>query len=150
MFLNSVVETHCLFSNRTLRGRSLCFVLEIFMNVMAPDAYSNGTLFGGVIDWYPKPRIPTTVPVTTSTIDPPIIHDDTSLIPTKTPTISPITSTIPPTAPTTHYTSPFIHTDASDEDTPDTPPSPTHKIPSVEVALPAGQILPTAFGVRRR
>nr|GEV27004.1 putative RNA-directed DNA polymerase, eukaryota, reverse transcriptase zinc-binding domain protein [Tanacetum cinerariifolium] len=49
-------------------------------------------------------RIPTTVPVTTPTIDPPVIHDDTSLIPTETPTISPITSTIPPTAPihTTH------------------------------------------------
>nr|GFA67687.1 hypothetical protein [Tanacetum cinerariifolium] len=48
--------------------------------------------------------IPTTVPVTTPTIDPPVIHDDTSLIPTETPTISPITSTIPPTAPihTTH------------------------------------------------
>nr|GEU31582.1 putative reverse transcriptase domain-containing protein [Tanacetum cinerariifolium] len=67
---------------------------------------------------------------------PPVIHVDTSLIPTKTPTISPITSTIPPTAPTTHYTSPFIHTDSSDDDTPDTPPSPTHEIPSVQVAPP--------------
>ncbi|GKB54972.1 hypothetical protein Tco_0905725 [Tanacetum coccineum] len=95
-------------------------------------------------------RIPTTVQVTTSIIDPPIIHDDTSLIPTKTPTISPITSTIPPTAPTTHYTFPFIHTDSSDDDTPDTPPSPTHEIPPVEVAPLAGQILPAPFGVHRR
>ncbi|GJU44241.1 hypothetical protein Tco_1201507, partial [Tanacetum coccineum] len=57
---------------------------------------------------------------------------------------------IPPTAPTTHYTSPFIHTDSSDDDTPDTPPSPTHEIPPVEVAPPTGQILPAPFGVRRR
>nr|GEX73026.1 reverse transcriptase domain-containing protein [Tanacetum cinerariifolium] len=73
-------------------------------------------------------RIPTTMPITKHIIDPPIIQDDTSLILTETPTISPITSTIPPTAPTTHYTSPFIHTDSSDDDTPDTPPSPTYEI----------------------
>ncbi|GJY70618.1 hypothetical protein Tco_0474321 [Tanacetum coccineum] len=90
------------------------------------------------------------MPATTPTIDPPVIHDDTSLIPTETPTISPITSMIPPTAPTTHYTSPFIHTDLSDEDTPDTPPSPTHEIPPVEVAPPTGQILPVPFGVHCR
>ncbi|GKA02619.1 putative reverse transcriptase domain-containing protein [Tanacetum coccineum] len=81
-------------------------------------------------------RIPTIVPVTTPTIDPPVIHDDTSLIPTETPTISHITSTISRTALTTHYTSPFIHTNPSDDDTPDTPPSPTHEIPPVEVAPP--------------
>ncbi|GKD84506.1 putative RNA-directed DNA polymerase, eukaryota, reverse transcriptase zinc-binding domain protein [Tanacetum coccineum] len=108
---------------------------------------SVGTPFGRVL-WFI--RIPTTVPVTTPTIDPPVIHDDTSLIPTETPTISPITSTIPPTAPTTHYTSPFIHTDSSNDDTPDTPPSPTHEMPSVEVAPPTGQILPAPFGVHRR
>ncbi|GJW31890.1 hypothetical protein Tco_0051922 [Tanacetum coccineum] len=108
------------------------------MNVTPSDAYSNGTLFGGVIDWYPEPRIPTTVPVTTLTIDPPVIHDDTSLIPTETPTISPITSTISPTALTTHYTSPFIHTNPFDDDIPDIPPSPAHEIPPVEVALPTG------------
>nr|GEU88433.1 reverse transcriptase domain-containing protein [Tanacetum cinerariifolium] len=83
-------------------------------------------------------RIPTTVPATTPTIDPPIIHDDTSLIPTKTPTISLITSTIPPTTPTTHYTSPFIHTDSFDDDTPDTPPSPTHETPLVK-PIPYGR-----------
>ncbi|GJY47793.1 hypothetical protein Tco_0437749, partial [Tanacetum coccineum] len=108
---------------------------------------SVGTPSGRVL-WFG--RISTTVSVTTPTIDPPVIHDDTSLIPTETPTISPITSTIPPTAPTTHYTSPFIHTDSSDDDTPDTPPLPTHDIPPVEVAPPTGQILPAPFGVRRR
>ncbi|GJR21534.1 hypothetical protein Tco_0970061 [Tanacetum coccineum] len=120
------------------------------MNVTPPDAYSHGTLFRGVTDWYPEPMIPTTVPVTTPTIDPPVIHDDNSLIPTETPTISPIASTIPPTASTTHYTSPFIHTNSSDDDIPDTPPSPTHEIPPVEVAPPTGQILLAPFGVRRR
>ncbi|GKA05849.1 hypothetical protein Tco_0684969 [Tanacetum coccineum] len=63
-------------------------------------------------------RIPTTVPATTPTIDPPVIHDDTLLIPSETPTILPITSTIPPTAPTTYYTYPFIYIDSSDDDTP--------------------------------
>nr|GFB18101.1 hypothetical protein [Tanacetum cinerariifolium] len=87
------------------------------------------TPYGGVL-WFDM--IPTTVPVTTPTIDPPVIHDDTSLIPTETPTISPITSMILHTVPTTHYTSLFIHTNSFDNDTPDTPPSPTHEIPPVE------------------
>ncbi|GJX47646.1 putative reverse transcriptase domain-containing protein [Tanacetum coccineum] len=95
-------------------------------------------------------RIPTTVPVTTPTIDPPVIHDDTLLILIETPTILLITSTIPPTALTTHYTSPFIHTNSSDDDTLDTPPSPTHEIPPVEVAPPTSQILTAPFSVRRR
>nr|GEV74835.1 reverse transcriptase domain-containing protein [Tanacetum cinerariifolium] len=95
-------------------------------------------------------KIPTTLPVTTATIDPSVIHDDTSLIPTETPTISPITSTIPPTTHTTHYTSSFIYTDSSNDDTPDTPPSPTHEIPLIKVAPHTGQILPTPFGVCRR
>nr|GFB32191.1 hypothetical protein [Tanacetum cinerariifolium] len=86
-------------------------------------------------------RIPTTVPASTPTTDPPVIHDDTSLIPAETPAISPITSTIPPTAPTTHYTSSFIYTDSSDDGTYDTSPSPTHEIPPVEVAPPTIRIL---------
>nr|GEV85857.1 hypothetical protein [Tanacetum cinerariifolium] len=94
---------------------------------------SVGTPSGRVL-WFG--RIPTTMPVTTPTIDPPVIHDDPLLIPTETPTISPITSTIPPTAPTTHYTSLFTHTNSSDNDTPDTPPPPTHEIPPVDVAPP--------------
>ncbi|GKG24436.1 hypothetical protein Tco_0395064, partial [Tanacetum coccineum] len=57
---------------------------------------------------------------------------------------------IPQTAPTTHYTSPFIHTDSSDDETLNTPPSPTHEIPPVEVAPPTSQILPEPFGVRHR
>ncbi|GKA32077.1 hypothetical protein Tco_0718444, partial [Tanacetum coccineum] len=60
--------------------------------------------------------IPTTIPLTTPTIDLPVIHDDTLL----TPTISP---TLPPVAPTIQYTSPFIDTDLFDSETPDSPPS---------------------------
>ncbi|GJW24623.1 hypothetical protein Tco_0038434 [Tanacetum coccineum] len=93
--------------------------------------------------------IPTTISDTTPTVTSPTTHVDTTLIPTEIP-ISPITSMIPPTAPTTHYTSPFIHTDSSDNDTPNTPPSPTHDIPPVEVAPPTSQILPAPFGVRHR
>ncbi|GKB88858.1 hypothetical protein Tco_0961130 [Tanacetum coccineum] len=67
--------------------------------------------------------IPTTIPSTTPTVDLPVIHDDILQIPTDTPTISPIVPTIPPISPTIQYTSPFICTDSSDSDTPDTPPS---------------------------
>ncbi|GJZ78435.1 hypothetical protein Tco_0643272 [Tanacetum coccineum] len=79
--------------------------------------------------------IPTIVPATAPTVDLPVIYDNTSLISTDTPTISPIVPTIPPIAPTIQYTSPFVCTDSSDRDTPDTPPSksvgslPTHRIP---------------------
>ncbi|GKA77052.1 hypothetical protein Tco_0783513, partial [Tanacetum coccineum] len=123
-------------------------VMAISTISISSDSFeeSVGTPSGRVL-WFG--RIPTTVPVTTPTIDPPVIHDDTLLIPTKTPTISPITSTIPPTALTTHYTSPFIYTDSSNKDTPDTPPSPTHEIPPVEVAPPS-QIPPASPGVCRR
>nr|GEW79796.1 hypothetical protein [Tanacetum cinerariifolium] len=64
--------------------------------------------------------------------------------------MSPITSTIPPTTSTTHYTSQFIYTKSSDDNTPDTPPSPTYEIPPVEVAPPTSRILPAPSGVRCR
>nr|GEV68977.1 reverse transcriptase domain-containing protein [Tanacetum cinerariifolium] len=83
-------------------------------------------------------KIPTTIPVTTPTIDPPVIHDNTLLIPAETPTISPITSVIPLMDLTIHYTSLFIHTDSSNDDTLDTPPSPTHEILPVE-PIPHGR-----------
>nr|GFD00410.1 hypothetical protein [Tanacetum cinerariifolium] len=40
--------------------------------------------------------------------------------------------------------------DSSYIDSPDTPPPPTHEIPSVEVALPSSQFLPASPSVRRR
>nr|GEX15433.1 hypothetical protein [Tanacetum cinerariifolium] len=66
------------------------------MNVTPPDAYSDGTLFGGMTDWYPKPRgergistrrvilfgtIPTTIPDTTFSMTPPSTHIDTTPMP---------------------------------------------------------------------
>ncbi|GKB68919.1 hypothetical protein Tco_0930331 [Tanacetum coccineum] len=87
--------------------------------------------------------IPTTVPVTTPVDDSPVIHDDTLLIPTETPTI-------PPIAPTIQYTSPFIYTDSSDSDTPDTPLSPTHDIPPGEITPSTRQVLPAPSGAHRR
>nr|GEY06584.1 hypothetical protein [Tanacetum cinerariifolium] len=109
-------------------------VISIILISLDSSEESVGTPSGRVL-WFG--RIPTTVPSTTANVDPPAIRDDTPLIPTKTPTISPIASMISPTAPTTHYTSPFIYTNSSDDDTPDTPPSPTHEIPPIEVAPPA-------------
>nr|GEY26590.1 hypothetical protein [Tanacetum cinerariifolium] len=77
----------------------------------APDAYFDGTYFKGVTDWYPEPSyfdffglfegergdiycsgylfgtIPTDIPATIPVVDPPVVYDDTSLIPTETPTI---------------------------------------------------------------
>nr|GEY10943.1 hypothetical protein [Tanacetum cinerariifolium] len=49
-----------------------------------------------------------------------------------------------------NYTSPFIYTNSFNDDTLDTPPSPTHEIPPVEVAPPTSQILPAPFGVSHR
>nr|GEW01521.1 putative reverse transcriptase domain-containing protein [Tanacetum cinerariifolium] len=62
--------------------------------------------------------IPTTIPPTTPTTDLPAIHDDTLL----TPTISLTIPTIPPVAPIIQYTSLFINTGSSNNDTPDSPP----------------------------
>ncbi|GKA91558.1 hypothetical protein Tco_0813428, partial [Tanacetum coccineum] len=109
------------------RARFLCFVLEICNDVTPPDTYSVQTPFGGVTDCVGTSTarvilfgtIPTTIPSTTPTIDLPVIHDDTLL----TPTISPVVPTIPPVASIIQYTSPFIDTDSSDSDTPDSPPS---------------------------
>ncbi|GJZ31140.1 hypothetical protein Tco_0576187 [Tanacetum coccineum] len=122
-------------------------------------------------------RIPTTVPATTPSVTPPTIHIDTTLTPTEIPTVSSIVPPSPYYTPTSldylpasdtepdlsedpssnHIppllaTSPFLSStdDSSDSDKADTPPSPTHEIPLVEVVPPASQILPAPFGVRRR
>ncbi|GKB06178.1 hypothetical protein Tco_0834411 [Tanacetum coccineum] len=99
--------------------------------------------------------IPTTIPPTTPTTDLPVIHEDTPL----TLTISP---TIPPVAPTIQYTSLFINTDSSDSDTLDSPPSqdPYKTVvsqwrsrvaaTSSPPSSPIRQILPTPPGLPRR
>ncbi|GJX20532.1 putative reverse transcriptase domain-containing protein [Tanacetum coccineum] len=94
--------------------------------------------------------IPSSVPATTPTVDLPIIHDDTLLIPTDTPTISPIVPTIPSIAPTIQYTSPFVCTDSSNNDTPDTPPLPILDTPPAEISPSIHQILPASPGLPRR
>ncbi|GKA76812.1 hypothetical protein Tco_0783273, partial [Tanacetum coccineum] len=89
------------------------FVISVSSNSSKESVRTStarGILFGA---------IPTTIPPTIPTTDLPVIHDDTLL----TPTISPTIPTIPPVAPTIQYTSPFINTDSSDSDTPDSPPS---------------------------
>nr|GEU36593.1 reverse transcriptase domain-containing protein [Tanacetum cinerariifolium] len=87
--------------------------------------------------------IPTIIPSTAATVDLPVIHDDTLLIPTDTPIISPIVPTIPPIAPTIQYTSPIVYNDSSDSDTHDTPPSPL--IRQILHALPGLPRRPAVF-----
>nr|GEX26551.1 hypothetical protein [Tanacetum cinerariifolium] len=52
------------------------------------DIHCSGYLFG---------TIPTDIPATVPVVDPPVVYDDTSLIPTKTPTIPPVVPTLPHT-----------------------------------------------------
>ncbi|GJY58718.1 hypothetical protein Tco_0458610, partial [Tanacetum coccineum] len=92
------------------------FVISIFSD---SSEESVGTSIGRVILF---DTIPTTVPATAPTANLPVIHDDTPLIPTDTPTISPIVPIIPSIAPT-----------------PDTPSPPTLR-----------QILPAPPGLPRR
>nr|GEV09568.1 hypothetical protein [Tanacetum cinerariifolium] len=86
--------------------------------------------------------IPTTVQTTAPTSDLHVIHYDTPLIPTDTLAISPMVLTIPSIALTIQYTSPFICTNSSKNDTPDTPPSPIHDTPPTEISPSTRPILP--------
>nr|GEZ79708.1 hypothetical protein [Tanacetum cinerariifolium] len=108
--------------------------------------------------------IPTTIPDTTPVIAPPTTQTDTTVIPTETPIIAP---TIPPspnyTTASSDYSpafetesdpsedlssghipplpavSPFLSSndDTTDNDTPDTPPSPTHGTLFTEITASA-------------
>nr|GEV00758.1 hypothetical protein [Tanacetum cinerariifolium] len=60
--------------------------------------------------------IPTAIPATVPIVDPPVVHDDTSLIPTETLTILPVVSTLP-------HTSLFLYTDSSGGNTSKRPAS---------------------------
>ncbi|GKA56626.1 hypothetical protein Tco_0755698 [Tanacetum coccineum] len=116
------------------------------MKVTPLYAYSDGTLFGGVTDWYPEPRrvilfgtIPATLPDTT-----PIIPSSPYYTPAS-PDYSPASDTgfDPSDDPSSDHipplpaTSPFLSSidDYSDIDIPDTPPSPTHGIPFTKIIL---------------
>ncbi|GJY12065.1 putative reverse transcriptase domain-containing protein [Tanacetum coccineum] len=60
--------------------------------------------------------IPIAILATVPIVDPPVVHDNTPLIPTKTPIIPPVVSTLP-------HTSPFLHTDSYNSDNSERPPS---------------------------
>ncbi|GJT82437.1 hypothetical protein Tco_1056779 [Tanacetum coccineum] len=142
----------CLFSKRTLRGRSLCFVLEMINQVTPPDTCSVQAPSGGVTvmaisvisissdsseDSVGTPigrvilfgTIPTTIPDTTPVITPPATQTDTPVIPTETPIIAP---TIPP-SPDYTPASPDYSPASDSDDAPDTPSSPTHDTPFTEI-----------------
>ncbi|GJW76823.1 hypothetical protein Tco_0138505 [Tanacetum coccineum] len=117
--------------------------------------------------WY----YPTTIPDTTPFVIPPTTHNDTTLIPIVSPTIPPLPDYTPaspdyslasdmkfnpfedpssdhiPPLPTT---SPFLSStnDSSDNDIPDTPPSPTHSTPFTETTL-STQSSPIVSGALR-
>nr|GEV12249.1 reverse transcriptase domain-containing protein [Tanacetum cinerariifolium] len=118
----------------TLRDHSLCFVLEIVMNVMPPDAKSDETLFGGVTDWYQSQidttMIPTEIPIIAPTIPPspdytPTSPDYSPAFDTESEPSNDLSSDHIPPLPAI---SPFLSSadDTIDSDAPDTPPSPTH------------------------
>ncbi|GJY23778.1 putative reverse transcriptase domain-containing protein [Tanacetum coccineum] len=84
------------------------------MDATPPDAKSEGTRLGGVTDWYQEPRIAWGH-----------LLDELSCSKTGSdPSEDPSSDHIPPLP----ATSPFLSltNDATDSDTPDTPPSPTH------------------------
>ncbi|GJU99829.1 hypothetical protein Tco_1329100 [Tanacetum coccineum] len=133
----------CLFLKRTLRGRSLCFVLEMLNKVTPPDTYSVQAPSGGVT------RIGNRAKVIEK---PRSINRDTyhstyyTTIPRLTPVFSWKTHCIclesdpseDPSSDIYHLLpaySPFLSLDddTTDSDTPDIPPSPTHGTPFTEI-----------------
>nr|GEW63127.1 putative reverse transcriptase domain-containing protein [Tanacetum cinerariifolium] len=150
-------------------GRSLCFVLEIFLNVTPPDAYSDGTLFEGVTDWYQEPRrvwghlldelscLVLSLPLFLTL---PSTHINTALTPASPdyipalPDYSPASDTQsdPSDDPSSDHIPPlpailpFLSSidDSSDDDTPDTPSSPTHGTPFTEMTLSTQSTLVTS------
>ncbi|GJT03439.1 hypothetical protein Tco_0824608 [Tanacetum coccineum] len=124
----------CLFSKRTLRGRSLCFVLEMINQVTPPDTCSVQAPSGGVtftlsltsqgyaislsLDFFSSTHLRISVGTTADKADP---SED------------PSSTTIP--APLTLSTSPFLSSDddTTDSDTLDTPSSPAHDTPFTEI-----------------
>ncbi|GJT97865.1 ribonuclease H-like domain-containing protein [Tanacetum coccineum] len=143
-------------------------VMAIFVISISSDSseQSVGTSTARVIFFG---TILTDIPATVPLIDPPIIHDDTLLIPVETPTI-------PPIAPTLPHTSLFLDTDSSDSDSFDRPASPdshqsvvarwrskaalhsssietlppTYDLPPADATQPIHQILPAPPGLSSR
>nr|GEW11330.1 putative reverse transcriptase domain-containing protein [Tanacetum cinerariifolium] len=97
-----------------------------FMNVTPLDAYSDGTLFGGVTDC-----IPTHIPDTTPIVTLPATHLDTTLIPIVIPTISPI---IPPSSDYTPAS--YDYSPVSDTETDPSEDSSSNRIPLLPATSP--------------
>ncbi|GJW08221.1 hypothetical protein Tco_1570644 [Tanacetum coccineum] len=131
----------CLFLKRTLRGRSLCFVLEISRHVTPPDTYSVQGPFGGVTDWYQEPRswlfqlsrfLRTHLRVAWGHLQDELSYStDTTVIPTETPIIAP---TIPP-SPDYTPASPDYSPASDSESDPSEDPSSDH-IPPLPATSP--------------
>ncbi|GJV55560.1 hypothetical protein Tco_1456565 [Tanacetum coccineum] len=134
-----------------------------YFKLIRADGSSKVILFG---------TIPTTISDTTPSVISPTTHIDTTLIPTVSPTIPPLPDYIPaspdyPPVSDTEFdpsedpssdhipplpaTSSFISStdDTSDNDIPDTPPSPTYDTPFTETAL-STQSSPVASGALRQ
>nr|GEV39960.1 hypothetical protein [Tanacetum cinerariifolium] len=95
--------------------------------------------------------ISTTIPDTTPTVTPPTTHIDTTLIPAEILTFDPSEDPSSDHIPPLPATSPFLSLtdDSSDNDTLDTPPSPTHGTPFTKIIF-STQRSPTTPGVLRR
>ncbi|GJR91812.1 hypothetical protein Tco_0215823 [Tanacetum coccineum] len=141
----------CLFSKRTLRGRSLCFVLEMINQVTPPDTCSVQAPSGGVTVWYQSQgyrepgsiRYAGTITVmaisvisissdsSEDSVGTPIGRTDTTVIPTETPIIAP---TIPP-SPDYTPASPDYSPASDSESDPSEDPSSDH-IPPLPAISP--------------
>ncbi|GKC28625.1 hypothetical protein Tco_1035919, partial [Tanacetum coccineum] len=153
----------------------LVHVMAISVISVSSDSLEDsvGTLAGRVILFG---TIPTTIPDTTPVITPPTTQTDTTVIPTEIPIVAPTIPLSPDYTPASPDYSPASDTEfdpsedpssdhipplpaispflssadnTTDNDTPDTPPSPTHGTPFTEITL-STQRSPTASGVLRR
>ncbi|GJX52605.1 hypothetical protein Tco_0280974 [Tanacetum coccineum] len=153
------VKSICLYRFTRDLSMSLNTVMAISVISISSDSSEDsvGTPAGRVILFG---TIPTTIPDTTPVITPPATQTDTPVIPTKTPIIAP---TIPPSPdytpaspdyspasdsesdpsedPSSDHIPPLpailpflsLDDDTTDNDTPDTPPSPTHGTPFTKI-----------------
>ncbi|GJY22777.1 hypothetical protein Tco_0396435 [Tanacetum coccineum] len=142
------------------------------MNIMPPDAKSDGTLFGGVTDWYRCQVMAISVILVSSDSSEYSVRTPVGRVILLAPTIPPSPDYTPASPdyspasdtefdpsedpssdhiPPLPAISPFLSSadDTTDSDTPDTPPSPTHGTPFTETTL-STQRSPTASGALRR
>ncbi|GJT39855.1 hypothetical protein Tco_0939720 [Tanacetum coccineum] len=114
----------------------MCFVMGISVILVLSNSSeeSVGTPTGRVILFG---TIHTPILDTTPTVTPPATNIDTTLIPTEIHTFDPSEDPSSDHIPSLPATSPFLSStdDSSDNETPDTPPSPTLGTPFTEITL---------------